>query len=142
MFTPESTVDVQMALGSDIAMVLDECIPYPATPEEAAASTDRTVRWARRCHQSISAEAPRPSHCFPSFRAECTPNCAPNAQPNWSISDAKGYAIGGLSVGEPRPLSLEMVEVTAPMLPKDQPRYVMGVGLPENYPNMWRGAST
>ncbi len=135
MFTPESTVDVQLALGSDIAMVLDECLPYPATRTEAKTSTDRTVRWARRCFRRFREVGDQEKHAlFPivqggmysDLRAECVDQLLG--------LDAQGYAIGGLSVGEPRPLSLEMVEVTAPLLPKDRPRYVMGVGLPQELP--------
>jgi queuine tRNA-ribosyltransferase len=135
-FTPESTVDIQLALGSDIAMVLDECLSYPAGWTDAKASTDRTVRWARRAfrHYHSQAGAAENHALFPivqgSMYADLRENCA-----NELLElAAPGYAIGGLSVGEPRSLSQEMVEVTAPLLPRDRPRYVMGVGMPEELP--------
>ncbi|MBC7927959.1 MAG: tRNA guanosine(34) transglycosylase Tgt, partial [Bryobacteraceae bacterium] len=135
MFTPESTVDVQLALGSDIAMVLDECLPYGSSHAESKLSTDRTVRWARRCFQRHREVADTERFAlfpivqggmFPDLRAACVQDLLE--------LDAPGYAIGGLSVGEPRPLSLEMVEASAPLLPPEKPRYVMGVGLPEELP--------
>ncbi len=135
MFTPESTVDIQVALGSDIAMVLDECIAYPATHEQAATSTALTVRWARRCMNRFrQTEASKDRALFPIVQGGMYPDLRAECAAELVELDAKGYAIGGLSVGEPRPLSLEMVEVTAPLLPVDKPRYVMGVGLPAELP--------
>lgn len=132
MFTPESTVDIQVALGSDIAMVLDECIPYPATRDEVAASTDRTVRWARRCFARHRETAdPEQTALFPIVQGGMYTDLRRACAGQLLELDAPGYAIGGLSVGEPRPLSLEMVEETAPVLPRERPRYVMGVGRPE-----------
>ncbi|HEY1206911.1 MAG: tRNA guanosine(34) transglycosylase Tgt [Bryobacteraceae bacterium] len=134
LFTPESTVDVQLALGSDVMMTLDECIGYPATEEAAREAMQRTVRWARTSFEHYR-RVERPSGAlFPivqggmyaGLRAECASALA--------ALDADGYAIGGLSVGEPRPLSLAMVEAAAAILPCDRPRYVMGVGLPEELP--------
>jgi queuine tRNA-ribosyltransferase len=137
LFTPESTVDVQLALGSDICMVLDECLEYPAEHAATKKSMDRTIRWARRGvghwrerMQSI----PNGHALFPivqggmhaDLRAECARELVD--------LDAPGYAIGGLSVGEPRELSQEMTEVTAPLLPREKPRYVMGVGMPDELP--------
>ena len=135
LFTPESTVDVQMALGSDIMMVLDECLAYPASHESARVSMERTVRWARAAYshyREVGADGLRA--CFPivqgSMFADLRRHCA---QELLKLA-ADGYAIGGLSVGEPRALSLEMTEVAAALLPRDRPRYVMGVGLPEELP--------
>jgi queuine tRNA-ribosyltransferase len=134
MFTPESTVDVQLALGSDVCMVLDECLGYPATRETAKVSMDRTIRWARRGveywrdrMQSIASQhALFPivqGGMYPDLRAECARELID--------LNAPGYAIGGLSVGEPRDLSQEITAATAPFLPREKPRYVMGVGMPE-----------
>jgi queuine tRNA-ribosyltransferase len=137
MFTPESTVDVQLAFGSDITMVLDECPSYPATREATRDAMLRTVRWAnaafvhfrrRQETQSIT------STLFPivqgsmylDLRAECAQRLTEVA--------ADGYAIGGLSVGEPREISLEVAAATTPLLPPEKPRYVMGVGMPEELP--------
>lgn len=137
LFTPESTVDVQLAFGSDILMVLDECLSYPVSHEAARKAMQRTVRWARTGYQHFlrrrdengTASALFPivqGSMFPDLRAECAGEL--------ETLNADGYAIGGLSVGEPRALSLEMTEATAPLLPKDRPRYVMGVGMPDELP--------
>ena len=135
MFTPESTVDVQLALGSDIMMVLDECLAYPATHEVASESMARTVRWARKATRTTrGGKKECTARSSRSCRAPCTPICAGRALESLLELDAAGYAIGGLSVGEPRNVSLEMTAVTAPLLPKDRPRYVMGVGMPEELP--------
>ena len=134
-FTPESTIDVQLALGSDIMMVLDECLEYPAGHEAARVSTQRTVRWARsafdhyRKHGDDGRRALFPivqGSMYADLRRACTDQLLE--------LDAQGYAIGGLSVGEPRDLSLEMTEITAPLLPAGRPRYVMGVGMPGELP--------
>ncbi len=136
MFTPESTVDVQLALGSDILMVLDECLPYPVSHETAKQSMDRTIQWARTAfahyRNRISAdERPVPPLLFPIVQGSMFPDLRRECAKALLELDAGGYAMGGLSVGEPRALSLEMVEATAPMLPQERPRYVMGVGMPE-----------
>ena len=153
-FTPESAVEIQRALGSDIMMVLDECTEYPVSHAHAQASMQRTIQWAGRgmahwaqisgCETSANesvraseppageparrAAAPAPvlfpivqGSMFPGLRRECARRLCE--------LDAPGYAIGGLSVGEPRALSLEMVEATEDILPRDSPRYVMGVGM-------------
>ncbi len=133
-FTPASTVDVQLALGSDIMMVLDECPEYPVSHEYARVAMDRTVRWAataadhyrERMKQIETRHALFPivqGSTFTDLRTECATRLVE--------LDTDGYAVGGLSVGEPRPLSLEMVEATEPLLPRDRPRYAMGVGMPE-----------
>lgn len=134
-FTPESVVDVQFALGSDIAMVLDECLPYPASHAEAQDSTARTVRWARRgFDQYRQSERTSSTALFPIVQGGMYTDLRRECALQLLELDAPGYAIGGLSVGEPRLLSLEMTEVTAPLLPRDRPRYVMGVGKPEELP--------
>jgi queuine tRNA-ribosyltransferase len=134
MFTPESTIDVQMALGSDIMMVLDECIPHPATHEEARVSTDRTVRWARTAMEHFKKYDDGERAVFPIVQGGMYTDLRRECAEQLVELDARGYAIGGLSVGEPRPLSLEMTESTTPLLPADRPRYVMGVGMPEELP--------
>src|SRR5438046_1316465 len=136
-FTPESTVDVQLAFGSDILMVLDECPEYPVSHEYARESMQRTVRWAgeanahfrRRLEEGVTGHALFPivqGSMFADLRRECATALLD--------LDAGGYAIGGLSVGEPRPLSLEMVEATGEILPRAKPRYAMGVGMPAELP--------
>ncbi|HYL72796.1 MAG TPA: tRNA guanosine(34) transglycosylase Tgt [Bryobacteraceae bacterium] len=137
LFTPESTVDVQLAFGSDIMMALDECLEYPATHETANRAMRRTVDWAHTAYQHFrnrQQENGSTAALFPivqgSMFADLRRVCAEELLP----LDAPGYAIGGLSVGEPRSLSLEMTEVTTPLLPRDRPRYVMGVGMPDELP--------
>jgi queuine tRNA-ribosyltransferase len=134
-FTPESTVDVQLAFGSDIAMVLDECLPYPATHDSALASMHRTVRWAKAAYQHyLSREESLHTALFPIVQGSMYPDLRIRCTEELLELNAPGYAIGGLSVGEPRDLSQEMVAVTAPLLPREKPRYVMGVGMPDELP--------
>jgi queuine tRNA-ribosyltransferase len=134
MFTPESTIDVQMALGSDIMMVLDECLAYPASHEAARISTERTLRWARAAYIHYRRNADGKQACFPIVQGSMFPDLRRHCAEELLKLEADGYAIGGLSVGEPRALSLEMTETVAPLLPNDRPRYVMGVGMPEELP--------
>jgi queuine tRNA-ribosyltransferase len=137
LFTPQSTVDVQLAFGSDIMMVLDECLAYPASHEAANHSMRRTVDWARtgfeHYRQRIQ-ETGSESALFPIVQGSMFPDLRRACANELLDLDAPGYAIGGLLVGEPRALSLEMTEVTTPLLPRDRPRYVMGVGMPEELP--------
>lgn len=137
LFTPETTVDIQLALGSDILMVLDECLPYPAGHEAARQSVERTLRWARAAFEHYRRrldELPEAGALFPIVQGSMYADLRRQCALKLLALEADGYAIGGLSVGEPRALSLEMVEVTAPLLPRNRPRYVMGVGLPEELP--------
>jgi len=140
--TPESAVDIQTRLGSDIAMVLDECLAYPATRDEAAVSMQRSVRWAARCRNRLqllrctrvpdvvvsnSGQAQFgivQGGVFPDLRSE-------GADATTAIG-FEGYAIGGLSVGEPIDLMYEIVGETTRRLPEAQPRYLMGAGTPED----------
>ena len=143
-FTPESTVDVQWALGSDVMMVLDECTEYPVSREYAKASMERTVGWAERGLRHWRATAGEhasdssgkgsrgkvpPPMLFPIVQGSMFPDLRHECAKRLVEMDAPGYAIGGLSVGEPRALSFEMVEATEPILPRAKPRYVMGVGM-------------
>jgi queuine tRNA-ribosyltransferase len=132
LFTPESTIDVQLALGSDVMMVLDECLAYPASHEAARVSTARTVRWAQSAYAHYRRRgADGMRACFPIVQGSMYADLRRECAQQLLELDAEGYAIGGLSVGEPRALSLEMTEAAAPLLPRDKPRYVMGVGMPE-----------
>jgi queuine tRNA-ribosyltransferase len=133
-FTPESTIDVQHALGSDIMMVLDECLAYPASHEAARVSTERTLRWARAGYDHYRRQRDGEHALFPIVQGSMYPDLRRHCAQKLLELDAEGYAIGGLSVGEPRALSLEMTEVTTPLLPRDRPRYVMGVGMPDELP--------
>jgi queuine tRNA-ribosyltransferase len=137
MFTPESTVDVQLALGSDIMMVLDECTEYPVSHEYARESMERTLAWARMGYahyQRRMAENTAQPSLFPIVQGSMFADLRRACAEQLVALDADGYAMGGLSVGEPRPLSLEMVDATEPILPADRPRYAMGVGMPEELP--------
>ncbi|HWI16480.1 MAG TPA: tRNA guanosine(34) transglycosylase Tgt [Vicinamibacterales bacterium] len=133
--TPESAVDIQSNLGSDIAMVLDECPALPSTPEIIQKSLQLSARWAKRCREHFlkrRINGPDPftqaqfgivqGGTFPDLRAE-------SAELTVSIG-FEGYALGGLSVGEPNETMYSIVEATAPLLPASQPRYLMGVGTP------------
>jgi len=134
MFTPESTVDVQLAFGSDIMMVLDECLPYPSSHEATRKSMDRTIRWARQAFKHYREQEQDQCSLFPIVQGSMYADLRRACAEELLSVEAEGYAIGGLSVGEPRGLSQEMVEVTTPLLPKDKPRYVMGVGMPDELP--------
>ena len=137
VFTPQSTVDVQVALGSDIMMVLDECIEYPASHDRVKSSTERTVRWARQAfehYRQRQDSLPTRHALFPIVQGGMYGDLRKQCAEQLMELDAEGYAIGGLSVGEPRPESLAIAELTAPLLPVDKPRYVMGVGMPEELP--------
>ncbi len=134
-FSPASTIDIQLALGSDILMVLDECLSYPASHEMALASMQRTIRWARAGYAHyLQREKGLDSALFPIVQGSMYHDLRTACAEDLMELDAPGYAIGGLSVGEPRELSQEIVAVTAPLLPRDRPRYVMGVGMPEELP--------
>jgi queuine tRNA-ribosyltransferase len=137
LFTPESTVDVQFALGSDIMMPLDECLEYPSSHEAANQAMRRTVRWAQSAYRYFERrvdETGSASALFPIVQGSMFADLRRDCATELLELNAPGYAIGGLSVGEPRVLSLEMTEVTTPLLPRDRPRYVMGVGMPEELP--------
>jgi len=134
-FTPESTVDTQLAFGSDIAMALDECLPYGVTHEEAETSMERTIRWARAGYAHyLRRERSRHTSLFPIVQGSMFTDLRRRCAEALVELDAPGYAVGGLSVGEPRELSQEMTAATVPVLPKDRPRYAMGVGMPEELP--------
>jgi len=117
MFTPESTIDVQLALGSDIMMVLDECLEFPATHEAARVSMTRTIRWARTAYAHYRAHGDDGNRaCFPIVQGSMYSDLRRACAEQLLEFNADGYAIGGLSVGEPRALSLEMTEITTPLL--------------------------
>ncbi len=142
VFTPQSTVDTQLAFGSDIIMVLDECPEYPVSHEYARLAMQRTVRWAgvAAAHfQKRSAETSSRHALFPIVQGSMFPDLRRECAAALVGLNADGYAIGGLSVGEPRPMSLEMVEATEELLPRGRPRYAMGVGMPEELPEYVAG---
>ncbi|HYA14034.1 MAG TPA: tRNA guanosine(34) transglycosylase Tgt [Syntrophales bacterium] len=128
--SPELAVEIQEALGSDIMMSLDECTPYPASFEEAEKSLDLTVKWAKRCRSSKKNDH---QFLFGIIQGGIYPELRMRALENISTNIGfDGYALGGLSVGEPKEEMLSITEMTAPLLPHDKPRYLMGVGMPED----------
>jgi queuine tRNA-ribosyltransferase len=136
-FTPESTVETQLALGSDIMMMLDECPAYPVSHEYARAAMQRTVGWARAAQayfEQRRGDLATRHALFPIVQGSMFADLRRACATELVDLDADGYAIGGLSVGEPRPLSLAMVEATEALLPRGRPRYAMGVGMPEELP--------
>jgi queuine tRNA-ribosyltransferase len=145
LLSPEKAVDIQAQLGSDIAMVLDECLAYPSEVEAARQSMERTLRWARRSRERFLALRDQPpgagghpivtnsgqaqfgivqGSVFPALRAE-------SAQRTVELG-FEAYAIGGLSVGEPADVMYDIIGRTAPCLPMDRPRYLMGTGTPDD----------
>jgi len=127
-FTPEKVVAVQEALGSDIAMVLDECAPYPCTYEDAEAALVRTTAWAARAR---AAHRRADQALFGIVQGSVYRDLRVRSARELAALDFPGYGIGGLSVGEPKPLMYEALEWTIPHLPAEKPRYLMGVGSPD-----------
>jgi len=137
-FTPESTVDAQLDFGSDILMALDECPEYPVSHEYARQSMHRTLRWARQAaahhRRRMSEEGRAGNALFPIVQGSMFADLRRECATGLLDLDADGYAVGGLSLGEARSLSLEMVEATEALLPRARPRYAMGVGMPAELP--------
>ena len=127
--SPERVVEIQRALGSDIAMVLDECVPYPSPYEYVKASISRTTRWAERC---LQVRRPGDPSLFAIVQGGIYPDLRRESATDLIRMDFQGFAIGGLSVGEPKPAMLAVLEETVPLLPEKAPRYLMGVGTPED----------
>ena len=127
--SPEISIEVQMKLGSDIAMAFDECIPYPADYEYAKQSTDRTHRWARR---SLDAEKREDQGVFGIVQGGMFEDLRRNSARTIAEMNFVGCAVGGLSVGEPKELMYEMLSVSTSELPIDKARYLMGVGTPDH----------
>ena len=135
LFTPENNVDTQRIIGADIVMALDECTPGDADHEYAAKSLKMTQKWLERGIAHFDATEPLYgySQAFFSIVQGCVyPDLRVRAAEHAVALEREGYAIGGLSVGEPTEVMYEMIEVLHPILPKDRPRYLMGVGTPEN----------
>jgi queuine tRNA-ribosyltransferase len=133
LLTPEKAVDIQINLDSDIAMVLDECPALPSTPETIDRSLQLTARWARRCRDRFEAmrdARSSPGLIFGIVQGGTFPELRSKSAELTRAIEFDGYAIGGLSVGEPNDVMYEIVAHTAPLLPADRPRYLMGVGTP------------
>ena len=124
---PREAMEFQRILGSDIAMVFDECPAHTCTPDEAKDAVDRTITWARECRRQERAAGQfvfgiAQGGCFPELRERCAKELVQ--------MDFDGYAVGGVSVGEPEPEMMKAVELTEPFLPAEKPRYAMGLGTP------------
>ena len=128
--TPELAVDIQAALGSDIVMVLDDCLAHPATREDAAASMRRSMDWAQRSRVHFDSGEPSSQALFGIVQGSTYPDLRKESAARLIETGFAGYAIGGLAVGEPIPMMYDVVEETAACLPADRPRYLMGVGTP------------
>jgi queuine tRNA-ribosyltransferase len=130
--SPERSVEIQAALGSDIAHPLDECLAYPATHADAERSLELTLRWAARARRAHRAGAEGRQALFGIVQGGAFDDLRRRAVTETVGLGFDGYAIGGMAVGEPKPLMYDLIELTAAHLPADQPRYVMGVGKPED----------
>lgn len=126
--SPEVSMEVQMALGSDIVMAFDECVPYPADYDYAKKSTERTIRWLKRCKEAMTAPN---QGLFGILQGGMYKELREWSARETTAMDLPGYAVGGLSVGEPKELMYEMLEYSTSLLPQDKPRYLMGVGTPD-----------
>ena len=129
--TPEESMRIQTVLNSDIVMVFDECTPYPATRDETADSMQLSLRWARRSHQAFH-DLANPNALFGIVQGGMMEDLRAESLRGLLDIGFHGYAIGGLSVGEPKEDMQRILAATAPQLPQDKPRYLMGVGTPED----------
>ncbi len=131
LLTPEISMEVQHALDSDIAMVFDECTPWPATRDEAARSMELSLRWAQRSRDAFTAKQ-GPNALFGIVQGGMQEDLRDASQAGLSEIGFEGYALGGLSVGEPKEDMLRILAHSAPRMPATHPRYLMGVGTPED----------
>ncbi len=128
-FSPESVMEIEESLGADIIMSFDECVGYPATREYTKNSMERTTRWAKRCknaHKNTDKQG-----LFGIIQGGFYKDLREKSAKDLIELDLPGYAIGGISVGEPKEEFLDILRYTAPLMPKDKPRYLMGVGTPD-----------
>jgi queuine tRNA-ribosyltransferase len=128
-FTPELAVEYQEKLGADIIMALDVCPPYDDSPEKVQRAMELTHRWAERCYKAHKRKG---QALYGIVQGGVFPELRRQSVEHLTAMDFAGYAIGGLSVGEPKKVTLEIVEQTAALLPENRPRYLMGVGSPED----------
>ncbi|PLW92514.1 MAG: tRNA guanosine(34) transglycosylase Tgt [Marinilabiliales bacterium] len=134
-FSPENVMDMQRIIGADIMMAFDECTPYPAEYNYAKNSMELTHRWLKRCYDHFHNTEPLYGHeqgLFPIVQGSVYEDLRKQSAEYISSFESPGYAIGGLSVGEPVEQMYEMTEMVCDILPKDKPRYLMGVGTPAN----------
>lgn len=129
MLTPEAAITIQQKLGADIIMALDECTPYPADYERAESSLELTAQWAKR---SVAARRSQNQALFGIVQGSIYPDLRRRSATQITSLGFDGFAVGGLSVGEPKQAMREMAALSATMLPADKPRYLMGVGTPQD----------
>ncbi len=135
LFTPESVMEIQRTIGADIVMAFDECTPYPCEYDYAANSLELTHRWLDRCISHFGATEPKYGYnqaLFPIVQGSTFIDLRKKSAEFIASKNAEGNAIGGLSVGEPHEMMYQMTELVCGILPKDKPRYLMGVGTPVN----------
>ncbi len=131
-FTPERVMEIEHDIGADIIMAFDECIPYPASREYAAKSTAMTARWAARCREAHEKLNDGSRVLFGICQGSVFPDLRERSARELAEMDFWGYAIGGLAVGESKEQMFGMIEIAAPVLPAEKPRYLMGVGYPDD----------
>ena len=129
MLTPERSMEVQRSLGSDIVMIFDECTPYPASHQDSKVSMELSLRWAQR---SKDAHGDNPSALFGIVQGGMYEDLREVSINGLKAIEFDGYAIGGLSVGEPKEEMIKILDHTTPLIPDNKPRYLMGVGKPED----------
>ena len=128
--SPERSIEIQGLLGSDIQMQLDECVALPSTPKEIERAMEMSLRWADRCKVAFGDQPGKAM--FGIVQGGDIPDLRVRSAQALSGLDLKGYAVGGLAVGEPQEVMLRMLEITLPELPTEKPRYLMGVGTPDD----------
>ncbi|MCI8546719.1 MAG: tRNA guanosine(34) transglycosylase Tgt, partial [Clostridia bacterium] len=126
--SPEKAIEVENALGADIIMAFDECCPYPSTYEYTKKSMERTTRWAERCKQAHQRQTEQ--GLFGIIQGGFYKDLRKQSTEDLIKLDFPGYAIGGISVGEPKEEFLDILKYTTPLMPENKPRYLMGVGTP------------
>jgi queuine tRNA-ribosyltransferase len=134
-FTPEKVMDIQRVIGADIIMAFDECTPYPCEYDYASKSMELTHRWLKRCIQQFDNTTPKYGYSqtlFPIVQGSVYRDLRINSAEEIASHNREGNAIGGLSVGEPVEIMYELTELVCGILPKEKPRYLMGVGTPAN----------
>jgi queuine tRNA-ribosyltransferase len=132
LLTPGKVIDIQNCLGADIVMCLDDCIQYPATREDSRAALEITTKWAQRCKQAWQETKNGRNALFGIVQGGMFRDLRERSAEELMKIDFPGYAVGGLSVGEPAEVMLETADDTLANLPETKPRYIMGVGTPEN----------
>ncbi len=128
--SPERSIEIQGLLGSDIQMQLDECVALPAEPKEIERAMELSLRWAERCKVAFGNQPGKAM--FGIVQGGDVPALRVRSAEELAKLDLKGYAVGGLAVGEPQDVMLRMLETTLPVLPGEKPRYLMGVGTPDD----------